>query len=169
MRIRLVVAILAAAAHACSGSCSPDAESSGGTVSDTAKKSPVAAVYDKKCNADLEAARAAFAVLEGTQPPQTVATVLEPLNELWMIVDRALNTAQLYRNVHPDEELRDAAETCEQEFQKLVTDLGLSRPLFDATSKVDTTKQDAVTQRYVEHLLRDFRRAGVDKDEATRA
>jgi thimet oligopeptidase len=95
--------------------------------------------------------------------------VLEPLNDLWLTVDRGLNTASLYRNVHPDSDLRNVADVCEQSFQKLITDIGLSRPLYDAVHAVDVAGEDEVTQRYVRHVLRDFRRAGVDKDEATRA
>ncbi|MFC1609621.1 M3 family metallopeptidase [Myxococcota bacterium] len=132
------------------------------------KMSDEARAYEKRCNRDLEGARQAFATLRSLEGDRTVTTVFEPLNDLWMIIDRVLNTAQLLRNVHPDESLRDVADGCEQEFSKLVTDIGLSRPVYDAVSAVDVSGEDAVTQRYAEHVLRDFRRAGVDKDPETR-
>ena len=33
---------------------------------------------------------------------------------------------------------------------------------------LDVSKEDVMTQRYVKNVLRDFRRAGVDKDQPTR-
>ena len=46
--------------------------------------------------------------------------------------------------------------------------VGLSRPLYEAVAAVDVSGEDTITRRYVEHVLRDFRRAGVDKDPGTR-
>lgn len=125
--------------------------------------------HQEQCTADLKQVHNLVQQLEGIQGDKTVATVLEPLNDLWMVIDRALNTASLYRNVHPDAAARKTAGQCEQKVEKLVTELGLSRPIHEAVAKVDVSGEDAVTQRWVVHLLRDFRRAGVDKNEATRS
>ncbi len=133
------------------------------------EKSPEASAYEKQCDSELAKARARFRKLEQLEGDKTVATVLEPYNGLLMIIDRAVNQAGLYREVHPDAAVREAADRCEQQMQELITELGLSRPLFLAIKAIDTKAEDAVTTRYIEHLLRDFRRAGVDKDEATRA
>lgn len=134
--------------------------------------SPAANAYQQECDTELEAARRAFAALEerASKPESgaSVDTVLVPLNELWIIIDRGMNRAGLFSAVHPDESVRAVADSCEQEFRKIVTDLGLSKPLYQAISALDVSGEDEVTQRYVAHVLRDFRRAGVDKDEATR-
>src|SRR5206468_681671 len=45
----------------------------------------------------------------------------------------------------------------------------LNRPLYDAFVGLDVSSEDADTQFAVRKILRDFRLAGVDKDEATRA
>jgi thimet oligopeptidase len=132
-------------------------------------KTEHAQAYEERCNDDLNRARQLFDSLQQLAGQRTVTTVLEPLNDLWMIIDRCLNTAQLLRNVHPDESVRDVADACEQAFSTLVTDIGLSRPVFDAVAAVDVSGENAVTRRYVEHVLRDFHRAGVDKDPETRA
>jgi thimet oligopeptidase len=132
------------------------------------EKSELARAYQQRCREDLSHARQLLEELEQVEGERGVATVLEPLNELWIVVDRCLNTAQLLRNVHPDEGLRDLADACEQAFSTLVTDIGLSRPVYDAVAAVDASGEDAVTRRYVGHVLRDFRRAGVDKDTETR-
>lgn len=131
-------------------------------------QSAAAQTYEAECKVVVEKAKAGLANLEKISGDKTVASVLNPLNDLWMVIDRGLNQAGLYREVHPDADLRTAADACEQELQKVVTSLSLSRPLYDSVTAIDTSKDDAVTQRYVKNMLRDFRRAGVDKDEATR-
>ena len=130
--------------------------------------SDLAQTYEKQCHNVLAQAQTRLTALEQLAGAKTVATVLMPLNELWVVLDRGLNTAGLYRNVHPDPDVREVANTCEQEFAKVVTNFGLSRPVYEAVAAVDVRGEDAVTQRYTAHLLRDFRRAGVDKDAATR-
>jgi len=132
------------------------------------EKTPAALAYEKRCSDDLASARKLFADFEGLTGERKIATVLEPLDRLSMLLDGGVNGAGLLRNVHPDPTLRAAAEGCEQEFSKLATDVGLSRPIFEAVSKVDVREADAPTRRWVELTLRDFRRAGVDKDEPTR-
>ena len=51
----------------------------------------------------------------------------------------------------------------------LVTEIGLDRRLFDALTAVDTKGAEPLAARSMDHLLRDYRRSGVDKDEPTRA
>lgn len=138
------------------------------TVQTTDPQSEAAIAYHKQCQAAVQEARAALEALEQPRRTVTVDNLLEPLNELLMTIDRTAGLADLYRSVHPDQELSRAAETCEQEIKKVATDLGMSRPLFEAVAALDASGQDAATRRWVKHLLRDFRRAGVDKDQATR-
>lgn len=126
-----------------------------------------AQAYGQMCDAALKKARLAQQALEQSALPAKM-DFLEAVNALWRIIDHSLNTAGLYRNVHPDAALRARADTCEQDAQKLVTELGLSRALFERLESLDLTGQDEVTKRWVSHMLRDFRRAGVDKDEPTR-
>ncbi len=154
--------VLALYAGACAGRAPPT------TVTLPAPPSAAAKSYAAQCDADLAAAEAALAALAKVDGVKSVARVLDPLNDLHLIIDRALNGAQLYRNVHPDAAVRTAAERCEQEMEKIVTALSMARPIYDAVAAVDTTPEDAITKRYVKNLLRDFRRAGVDQDEATR-
>lgn len=135
---------------------------------DSSLQSAEAKEYLITCGADLSAARQAFKELEAYKGANTIATVIEPLNKLWIIIDRGLNTAGLLRNVHPNAEVRKVADSCEQEFSKIVTEIGLSRPIYEHVVSVDISKEDATTKHYISNVLRDFRRAGVDKDEASR-
>ncbi len=71
--------------------------------------------------------------------------------------------------MHPDKAVRERAETVAQEVQKLDTDLGLDTELYAVLAALDAAGLDADAARLLERTLRDFRRSGVDRDEATRA
>ena len=64
--------------------------------------------------------------------------------------------------------MRAAAAACESAFEKAYTELTLDRAVFDRMSSLQVEKADPATRHYVARTLRDFRRAGVDKDEPTR-
>ena len=78
----------------------------------------------------------------------------------------------LWAEVHPDGAVRDLADDLSQQVQKYVTELGLDRDLYAVFDRLatsaDLTELDADAHRVLEHTLRDFRRAGVDRDHATR-
>src|SRR5207244_934415 len=76
--------------------------------------------------------------------------------------------SSLISEVHPDSGLRTAAEKATQEASAFATELSLNRKVYDAVADIDTSGADAETRYYVWKTLRDFRLAGVDKDEATR-
>src|SRR5439155_1165475 len=77
--------------------------------------------------------------------------------------------ASLIQNVHPDSGVRSAAEMASQKAEALSTEMSLNRKLYDALAAIDLAGANAETRYYVEKTLRDFRLAGVDKDDATRA
>ena len=114
---------------------------------------------------DLQRARAAVAQLK-SQPPS-----LQSLGA-WDVATAALSDASarasLLRSVHPDGAMRDAGERCEQEAEALSTELALDPEVYGPLSRVDASGQDAATRWYLFRVLRDFRRAGVDKDAQTR-
>ncbi len=139
-----------------------------GDKTGTQTKSEAATAFQNACEQDLVQARQAFEALKAISGPKTIATVLVPMNDLDIILDRRLNLTSLYQAVHPDPGVREVAAKYEQEFSKLETELQLSRPVYDAISAVDVSGEDATTRYYVSKTLRDFRRSGVDKDPATR-
>ena len=51
----------------------------------------------------------------------------------------------------------------------LATELSLDRGIYDALREIDASAADGPTRHYLHRLLRDFRRAGADKDDATRS
>jgi thimet oligopeptidase len=89
-------------------------------------------------------------------------------NDLNLALENAFAVASLMSNVHPDEAVRSRGEKAEQDAHKLLTDIGLDRELFDVLAAVDPQELDEAGRRVHSLTLRDFRRAGVDQDEAVR-
>jgi thimet oligopeptidase len=131
--------------------------------------SPAAQEYETSWQTDLERAETLFGQLEGLEGSRTVESVLEPLNDIWLILNAQEGMADLLSNAHPDPDLRASAEQAMQAFSKLSTELSLSRPIYDAVAAVDISNTDQETRRLVELTLQDFRLSGVDKDPETRA
>jgi len=76
--------------------------------------------------------------------------------------------SHLLEAVHPDSTFRADCEKISQTSNKFLDDLSLNRGVFDALKSVDVSNADSATQYFMMRTLRDFRRAGVDKDEPTR-
>ena len=64
--------------------------------------------------------------------------------------------------------MRKAGEECGRQIQALLTGISQDRALYQVLSGLDLSGQDRATRWWMERELRDFRRAGVDRDEATR-
>lgn len=118
-------------------------------------------------DAALDEARAHLATLkDGTT--RSAADTLEVWNASDLALGQASAAAHLLAEVHPSAELREAAEQRAQAAEDLATERGLDRELWEAFSATDPTGLDAESQRLHEHVLRGFRRAGVDRSEAER-
>ena len=115
--------------------------------------------------ADMRGRSEALEAYEGTP---TIDNYLEPLNAFTVSLTNLQFPAQSLAGVHPDEALRTAGETCNQDLAKIFTDLGLSRPIYEHVAAIDVSAADAETRHGVEKMLLQFRLSGVDQDEATR-
>ncbi|HEX4462405.1 MAG TPA: M3 family metallopeptidase [Polyangia bacterium] len=120
------------------------------------------------CRADMARARQGIATLYGMTMPRDPVAALEAYDRAMGALGDAAARASVCRNAHPDEKMRDAADQCEQEVDALATELSLDRGIYDTLAAIDLVEQDEATRYYVAKTLRDLRRAGVDKDEATR-
>lgn len=129
---------------------------------------PEAKKYLQDCERDFNLVSAQFGRLSKPVAPLSDAALLEQINQMDILLDAQLNKAGLYANVHPNKDVRLAGESCEQHLVELLSEMSLSRPLYDLISKVNVQVLSADDQRYVTHMLRDYRSSGVDKDEATR-
>ena len=174
-RVALVAGIgCAGLVSACSGSSNSVKETTP-TETTVVPEVPVAneksAVerFAAECREGLIAAKAALPGLLSVGGVRDAENFLVPYNQMAIDIERSAATAGLMDAVHPDEAIRKAAQACEQETSSFITELSLHRGLYEAFAAIDTTSFDADTKRLVETTLRDYRRAGVDKDDATRA
>jgi thimet oligopeptidase len=121
------------------------------------------------CRADLDHARAGRAsLLEMKAPPDPIA-VLDTFDTVALRIVDPLARANLAQQVLPSKGARDAAQTCELEANKSLTDLLLDRAVYDALSALDATRFDPVAQYILRANLREYHRRGLDKDDATQA
>ncbi|MCA1981838.1 M3 family metallopeptidase [Nocardioides nematodiphilus] len=123
---------------------------------------------DERAASALARARELAAGLKASAP----ATALETLR-IWDDVTLALHStsglASLLANVHPEEAVRTAAEAAELAAQKLSTELAQDAALYAVFDGLAVDGLDPLAARFHATVLRDFRRAGVDRDDATRA
>jgi thimet oligopeptidase len=97
-----------------------------------------------------------------------VGNLLVPYDRMLFDLSELQGQTKFLFDVHPDAAVRETADKWYQEAERFATDLALNRPLYDAFVALDVSKEDADTRFAVHKILRDFRLAGVDKDEATR-
>lgn len=121
---------------------------------------------DASSDAALSAAREGVAALRAGG--HSGADALAAYHEVTIALVEVLAVVSLLSNVHPDAAVRTRAEEIEKEAHRLLTDIGLDRGVHDALARVDPHALDPGAHRFLDRALRDFRRAGVDRDEETR-
>lgn len=120
-----------------------------------------------RADSELQRARDAVAALkDGT--PRTPEQALEIWNDGDIGLHNATSLVSLLTQVHPDEQLRSLAEEREQQATRFATERGQDRELYRTLAAVDVGGLDAQAGRLLDKTLRDFRRSGVDQDEAVR-
>ena len=119
------------------------------------------------CEAALSEAKAEFAALEAQTGEATVETVF---GQYERVGDALTGIGDVWhlRSVHPDADVRDAANKCSEEQSDFFSQIGLSRPYYDRIAAIGTSSLNGVERYMVEESLAGFKRSGVDKDEATR-
>jgi Zn-dependent oligopeptidase len=124
--------------------------------------------FVKQVEARLSRAQEAITRLTAAKGSRTVENTLRPYDDALIELDAVSSQSSLMENVHPEVSLRTAAEKMSQKAAAFNTALSLNRDVYDALAAIPLDGLDAVTKYYVEKELRDFRLAGVDRDEATR-
>lgn len=98
----------------------------------------------------------------------TTAERLELWNDADIALAEALSEAYVVSEAHPDAEVRETAESQVQAVESLSAARLLNRDLWSAFADASTQGLDDDQARLLTHLLRDFRRGGVELDEADR-
>lgn len=121
-----------------------------------------------RCEKEERAFRDHLAELEAYNGSPTVDGFYRSFDSLGASLTTVSAHASSLGGVHPDEDLRNAAEACEQLLAKVATDMSLSRPLYEAISRIDLDDVDASTKFSVEKTLLSYRLSGVDRSEEAR-
>ena len=118
----------------------------------------------------LAQARDAVEALKHDAPTDPLE-VVRRWNEIELTLTNLAAPAHALSELHPDESARSRGEEAVQEVERLRTALSLDRELFDVVDALDPVAlagTDPLAARLLVRVLRDFRRAGVGSDEATR-
>jgi thimet oligopeptidase len=95
-------------------------------------------------------------------------TVLQLWNDAQIALGEVSALSALMGVVHPDAAVIEAAEEFQIEGRRFATDLHLDPAVFAALSSLEGVQLDSGSRRVLDDALRDFRRAGVDREPATR-
>ncbi len=121
----------------------------------------------EECVARAQAALEAFLELP---EDASFTDVVEGFDRIGRPLDTIRGPAGLASQTHPEEAVRNVAHLIEQAIAAFCTDLALNREVFERLAALDLDAAPGPDERRLcEHALRDFRRSGVDRDEATRA
>ena len=117
----------------------------------------------------LARSRAELDAVLASSAPKTVGTVLEPINALLTRVRDVGSHGSLIFAVHADETTRTAGRELSEASDRFFNQFRLNEKAYAALGAIDLAGEDPGTRFAVEKMLREMRRAGVEKDPATRA
>src|SRR5690349_4883222 len=121
------------------------------------------------CRSDLEDTKKRIAVIKASPSPRDAMATLQAFDTALLVADDTEARAGLAEQTHPAKPMRDAAQVCEQEGSSVLTDISLDKEMYNVLASLDGSKLDAAGTYYFTTALRDYRRAGVDRDDGTRA
>jgi thimet oligopeptidase len=118
----------------------------------------------------LAESRAAHAAFLALPPAAAGRQVLGAYDAIRRPLDLVRGRAHLASQVHPAEPVRQAGVEIVQELSAFETDLSLDRPTYERLAAIRSEALAAEEERrLLAHTLRDYRRSGVDRDDAVRA
>ena len=126
------------------------------------------ASLERWVHAHLQRADAAIARVVAVKGVRTVTNTLHPYDDAVNELALASNQASVLYGVGATRELRDKAQALTQEANAASTALSLNQPAYRALAAL-AAPADAATRHYLERTLLEYRLAGVDRDDATRA
>ncbi|MBS0581357.1 MAG: Zn-dependent oligopeptidase [Proteobacteria bacterium] len=116
----------------------------------------------------LQSADASIAKLLAVKGARTVDNTMRPYDDALCALYDAQSQAQLLYGVGESKELRDKAQALTQTVAAALAALNLNQSVYRALTAVPSPA-DPATRHYLERALLEYRLAGVDRDEATRA
>jgi thimet oligopeptidase len=127
------------------------------------------AVLDAWVDARLAAAQSSVDKLLAVKGNRTIANTLQPYDDAQNQLNVAGDQAYLLYALGDTAALRDKAQALNQKIASVGADLGLNQRVYKALAAVPLPGDDPATRQYLQRTLLEYKLAGVDKDDATRA
>ena len=124
---------------------------------------------EKWVEAALERHQKAIDGLVALKGQRNIENTLRAYDDAIAELGTAGSQTGLLDSVHLDKKIRDKAQALTQKIAEAGTLLALNQGVYSALNAMDLTDADDATRHYVERTLLQYRLAGVDKDEETRA
>ena len=126
-------------------------------------------IFEKRVTEQLDLAQKSIGQVLAVKGPRTIENTLAPYDDAIEKLDTANAQSGVMQIASPEASVRDRAQAMVQKVSAVATALSLNQAVFNALSDLDVSMADSATQYYVKRILLEFRLAGVDKDQATRA
>jgi len=107
--------------------------------------------------------------LVSAEGPRTLENTLRAYDDAVAELSAVGSLTGLMHSVYPDKPVRDTAQELLQKISQAGVELSLNRDVYQALDKIDASQADPATKHYLDRTLLQYRLAGVDKDDATRA
>ena len=95
--------------------------------------------------------------------------ILVPLIQLDQRLSGIENSVVFLQNVSPTKEIRDASNEAEVQLRKFAVEISMRKDVYKVikaySEKCDESKLDPEWKRYLDFMLRDYKRAGLDLDD----
>ena len=130
---------------------------------------PDIAAFEKIENEHLAAGQRAIDQMLSVKGARTAENTLVPFDEIVRQYNSAGYLSGFLQQIHPDAKFRDAAVAMTSKVGEAASSLALNQGVYKALSAIDLSGADPATKYYVQRQLLEFRLAGVDKDDETRA
>lgn len=127
-----------------------------------------AEAFTARCDSAITLINEMVANLETRTTPAGAADLvyLDTLSAIGWSVGNG--EAGIVSEANPDPAIRKSGEECIQKFSDVFSNISLSRPIYDRLVSIDPSTLSESEAAVLKRNLRDYRRSGVDKGEATR-
>lgn len=129
---------------------------------------PDAAAFRAAIEGELSSAQASIDRMLAVRGRRTVENTLIPYNLAVLHGENAAYGSHLMESTHPDSAYRAVAEELTRRASRFLDALNLNQGAYRAIQALDVSREDPATKYFVQRTLLDFRRSGVDRDEAAR-
>jgi thimet oligopeptidase len=110
-----------------------------------------------------------LASLLSVRGERTVENTLKPFDRLSINIENISHICSLIIQVHPSAEMRQAAEGYRLKAKAFADSLSTNQAVYQSLKELKLKKTDLATRYYLAKILMEYRREGIEKDEAIRA